>query len=385
MKKIVLSDLFTANNYVAPEFSPEKKAQIFANTTRKKRSLLKIKKKYFIEVALSLILVFVIGFNLDYIQNIGKPIELDYQEVMHLDSGVLHQVEHEVERPLSTPPSNSPSNSPRIPDLHKEKKVINIVNTNKDASSKVQEIKTVEDKSNSFEEISTTSKEDNKSEDIKSDDDKSDDDVGGKNENLAYEIVEKRPSDPELWDEKYFVDEEKVGEAIDDDVDVPPEDSTTHKTQLLEMVANEVSWEEKIKPSIKAIDEPVMESNKKEEPIVVRKSSFVNKQSISVSAHSAQLNFSLQLDRDQISNDIALVCNIYLHWNFVDSFAYTHQSDHQIKSWEIYSFVDVLWSSYALYVLNSYTAEQFDSDDSGIKCSIPEYNISAKWIDLAYE
>ncbi len=70
MKKIILSQLLSSDNYTAPEFSQEKKAQILAKTIHKKISFLSIKKKYFIEIALSLVLVFVIGLNLDYIKNI---------------------------------------------------------------------------------------------------------------------------------------------------------------------------------------------------------------------------------------------------------------------------------------------------------------------------
>ncbi|NOZ43712.1 MAG: hypothetical protein GXP45_00800 [bacterium] len=84
MKKIPLTQVFNTNNYYAPQFSSEKKAYIFSRTTRKRTSFF-FKKKYFVEIALSLFLVFVIGINLDYFQHLGKPLEIDYQALLEKD------------------------------------------------------------------------------------------------------------------------------------------------------------------------------------------------------------------------------------------------------------------------------------------------------------
>jgi len=79
-----LSKLFSPSNYQAPPFSEKTKEHIFTHTTRKKRSLTKIKNKHLIGILTSLAFVVVIGYNLDYFKNIDKPLVATNDQLQEL-------------------------------------------------------------------------------------------------------------------------------------------------------------------------------------------------------------------------------------------------------------------------------------------------------------
>ena len=96
MEKVSLKSLLDQGAYVGPKFSSSKKKNILAQTIYKKNSFLTVMRKHFVEIVLSMVLVGVIGYNLEYVQNIGQPLVIDHSQLVQENSISLSPQPEEV-------------------------------------------------------------------------------------------------------------------------------------------------------------------------------------------------------------------------------------------------------------------------------------------------